>query len=118
VPREHRQIIGTTSGSGGNSAVHADCAVADWGPTGNAGENMVRGTVMAAASRSQSHCFVSGNVITAEILNGSVRVHHEILWRPRHHTRELNGSSPTFILLQSQLAYLTKLRSFPLGRKL
>ena len=68
---------------------------------------MICGTVMSAASRSQSQCFASRNVITAEILNGGVCVQHEILGRSRQRSRKLNSSSPAFILPKRQLRRLT-----------
>ena len=93
-------------------------AVADRGSAGQRGENMVRGTVMAAASRRQAQGLIAGNVVAAEVVDGTFRVDRQVLGRARQLGREPDTASPSLVLAQSQLGHLAQLRAFPLHREL
>ena len=73
---------------------------------------------MAAAARGQSQGIVAGDVIAAEVLNGSLGIDHEILWRTPEFSRELDRASPPLVLTRCQLRHLTKLRTIPFDREL
>ena len=75
---------------------------------------MIRGTVMAAASRRQPQSLIAGNIVAAEVFNGAFCLHLQILGRARQRSREPDTASPSLVLAQSQLRHLAQLRPLPL----
>ena len=73
---------------------------------------------MAAAVRGQSQGPVAGNVVAAEVLDRTFCVHDQVRRRAREIGREADAASPSFVLSQSQLGDLAKLRAIPLQSEL